>query len=66
MMILLIRVVEKLKVNVSHKILTKSDWCQQQVVDFNVNNFVENFCLLLTYLQSAFIEHVFYVVDLYF
>lgn len=46
MMILLIRVVEKLKVNVSHKILTKSDWCQQQVVDFNVNNFVENFWLL--------------------
>lgn len=43
MMILLIRVVEKLKVNVSYKILTKSDLCQQQVVDFNVNNFVENF-----------------------
>lgn len=46
MMILLIRVVEKLKVNVSHKILTKSDWFQQQVVDFNVNNFVENFYIL--------------------
>ena len=46
MMILLIRVVEKLKVNVSHKILTKSDCCQQQVVDFDVNNFIENFCLL--------------------
>lgn len=46
MMILLIRVVEKLKVNVSHKILTKSDLSQQQVVDFDVYNFVENFCLL--------------------
>lgn len=46
MMILLIMVVEKLKVNVSHKILTKPDWCQQQVVDFDVYNFVENFCLL--------------------
>jgi len=43
MMILLIRVVEKLKVNVSHNILTKSDLCQQQVVDFDVYNFVENF-----------------------
>lgn len=43
MMILLIMVVEKLKVNVSHKILTKPGWCQQQVVDFDVNNFVENF-----------------------
>lgn len=46
MMILLIRVVEKLKVNVSHKILTKFDWCQQQVVDFDVYNFVENFYIL--------------------
>lgn len=46
MMILLIRFVEKVKVKVSHKILTKSDLCQQQVVDFDVNNFVENFCLL--------------------
>lgn len=46
MIILLIKVVEKLKVNVSHKILTKSDLCQQQVVDFNVYNFVENFWLL--------------------
>lgn len=43
MMILLIMVVEKLKVNVSHNILTKLDWCQQQVVDFDVYNFVENF-----------------------
>lgn len=46
MMILLIRVVEKLKVNVSHKILTKLCGFQQQVVDFDVYNFVENFCLL--------------------
>ena len=46
MMILLIRVVEKLKVNISHKILTKPDLCQQQVVDFNVYNFVENFYIL--------------------
>lgn len=46
MMILLIRVVEKLKVNVSHKILTKPCGFQQQVVYFDVNNFVENFCLL--------------------
>lgn len=46
MMILLIRVVEKLKVNVSHKILTKTDCFQQLVVDFDVNNFVENFYLL--------------------
>ena len=46
MMILLIRVVEKLKVNVSHNILTKSDLCQQQVVDFDVYNFVENFYIL--------------------
>lgn len=46
MMILLIMFVEKLKVNVSHKILIKSDWSQQQVVDFNVNNFVENFYIL--------------------
>lgn len=46
MMILLIRIVEKLNVNVSHKILTKSDWCQPQVVDFNVYNFVENFYIL--------------------
>lgn len=46
MMILLIRVVEKLKVNVSHKILTKSCGFQQQVVDFDVNNFVENFYIL--------------------
>lgn len=46
MMILLIRIVEKLKVNVSHKILTKSDYFQQQVVDFDVYNFVENFYIL--------------------
>lgn len=46
MMILLIRFVEKLNVNVSHKILTKSDLCQQQVVDFDVNNFVEKFYIL--------------------
>lgn len=46
MMILLIRFVEKLKVNVSHKILIKSDLCQQQVVDFDVYNFVENFYIL--------------------
>lgn len=46
MMILLIRFVEKLKENVSHKILTKLDLCQQQVVDFDVNNFVENFYIL--------------------
>lgn len=45
-MILLIKFVEKFKVNVSHKILTKSDLCQQQVVDFDVNNFVENFYIL--------------------
>lgn len=45
-MILLIKFVEKLKVNISHKILTKSDLCQQQVVDFDVNNFVENFYIL--------------------
>ncbi len=37
---------EKLKVNVSHKILTKSDCVQQQVVDFDVYNFVENFYIL--------------------
>ena len=43
MMILLIIVVEKLKVNVSHKILTKPCEFQQHVVDFDVNNFVENF-----------------------
>lgn len=46
MMILLIRIVEKLKVNVSHKILTKLCGFQQQVVGFDVYNFVENFCLL--------------------
>lgn len=46
MMILLIRFVEKLKVNVSHKILTKSSGFQQQVVDFDVYNFVENFYIL--------------------